>query len=444
MLAVLFAVFLLLQGRHPAVTENAAFTQFMQQFDQGYAALDVPGYRYDYREELAAIPDSAHIGWQLVFFEKMQRGLQRFQRDKLATNNRLQYDHLEFEIRLNLERLALEKAWREAPSAAVPADGMSKLPKGWYQYRIHRFTSVYITPEALFDFGEKEVASVKGEIRRIQATLGFANDSAGFYKKLRSNEFILTDKAAVLRRYEEIKSVAYANFGKCFSDTDVPDIAFMEWEGADRFTPPGRYNPVDNNPYGTAVFHFNFYGNRHNRRVMDWMFIHEAVPGHHYQWSMRNRLPEQPAFKRHFSYPGNFEGWAAYVEYLGKDIGLYRDAYAELGKWEWDLVRSTRILIDVGIHHYGWTNEQAIACWKTHIPGQDDIAGREVLRCTNWPGQALSYKVGAWKIQQMAGQLKKENPKTFSLPAFHRAYLTTGQTPLEAVEKNIADIFRHY
>ena len=414
--------------------------QFMQQFDQGYAALEIPGGSYNYREEIEAIPDLAHIGRQFVFFEKIQAGLQHIKREKLSVNDRLQYDHLDFEIQLNLERVALEKAWREAPPAAIPADGMSKLPKGWYQYRIHSFTSVYITPEALFDFGEKEVARVKGEIGRIQSALGFANDSAGFYKKLQSDEFILTDKAEVLRRYEEIKSVAFANFGQYFKDTDVPGIAFMEWEGADRFTPPGRYNPVDDNPYGTAVFHFNFYGSRHNRRVMDWMFIHEAVPGHHYQWSMRNQLPEQPAFKRHFSYPGNFEGWAAYVEYLGKDIGLYRDAYAELGKWEWDLVRSTRILIDVGIHHFGWTKEQAIACWKKHIPGQDNIAEREVVRCTNWPAQALSYKVGAWKIQQMGERLKEETPATFSLPAFHRAYLLTGQTPLEAVEKNIAGL----
>ncbi|MEK7254608.1 MAG: DUF885 family protein, partial [Bacteroidota bacterium] len=125
------------------------------------------------------------------------------------------------------------------------------------------------------------------------------------------------------------------------------------------------------------------------------------------------------------------------VEYLGKDIGLYRDAYAELGKWEWDLVRSTRILIDVGVHHFGWTKDEALACWKKHVAGQDEIAEREVVRCTNWPAQALSYKVGAWRIEQMAEWLKKENPAAFSLPAFHRAYLMTGQAPMEVVEKNI-------
>ena len=410
----------------------------MQAFGQSYEALNIPDGSYDYREELGAIPDPAHIGRQLAFFEKMQAELRHFKREKLATAERLQYDHLDFEIRLNQERLALEKSWREAPPSAIPSEGLYKLPKGWYPYRIHFFTGVNITPEELFAFGETEVASVKVEIKRIQASLGFAGDSAGFYKRLQSDEFYLTDKAEILRQYEEIKSTVHKNLENLFKDTEVADFAFMEWANAGPFTPPGYYSPADGNAYGKGVFHFNFYGGRHNRRAMDWLYIHEAVPGHHYQWWMRNQLPEQPAFKRHFYYPGNFEGWAAYVEYLGKEVGLYRDVYAELGKWEWDLVRSTRILIDVGIHHFGWTKEQAIACWKMHISGQDDIAEREVVRCTNWPAQALSYKVGAWKIRQMAERLKKENPEAFSLPAFHRAYLMTGQTPLEAVEKNIA------
>jgi len=435
--AVLLALCVLLQGHYPTLSRQELFAQYLHRFDAGYAALDVPGGSFDYRDELASIPDLKHIGRQLLFFEQMSNELGRFERSNLALPDRLQFDHLEFEIRLNLERLALEKNWKESPPVAIPADGLSKLPNGWYQYRIHAYTSVFITPETLFDFGEKEIARVKGEIARLQAQLGYAGDSAGFYQKLRSEEFFIAEKAEVLRRYEEIKSVAYSNLHQLFADTDVPDIAFMEWPGADRFTPPGRYSPVNESPYGTAVFYFNFFGNRHNRRVMDWMFIHEAVPGHHYQWYSRRSLPEQPAFKRHFSYPGNFEGWAAYTENLGKEIGLYRDAYAELGKWEWDLVRSTRILIDVGIHNHGWTKEEAIACWKKHVPGQDDIAEREVLRCTKWPAQALSYKVGAWKIQQMADILKSERPNTFSLPAFHRAFLMTGQTPLEAVQKNI-------
>jgi uncharacterized protein (DUF885 family) len=222
-----------------------------------------------------------------------------------------------------------------------------------------------------------------------------------------------------------------------FYDCGVCFIAFMEWRGGDRFNLPVYYSPAYDNPYGMPVFLFNFYNERHNTRSMEWLFLHEAIPGHHYQWWMRDKIQSQPAFKSHFSYSGNFEGWAAYVEYFGKELGAYRDIHSELGKWEWDLVRSTRILIDVGIHALGWTQAEAMACWKSHISGQDEIAEREFTRCTNWPGQALSYKVGAWRIQKMADKLKSIQGNAFSLPRFHQAYLHTGQTPLSVIESNI-------
>jgi len=434
------ALFLLLLCFHcnaQKSTPAEAFRQLMADFDQGYAALDVPAPNFDFKTEIQAIGDLVHIDKQLAFFESMKTRLAQVNRTKLKAPNRLHYDHLDFELRMNLDRLAWEKAWRTQRPEPLPGDGLSQLPPGRYQYRIRFYTGVDITPEALFAFGEQEVARVKAEIKRLQGVLGYAADSAGFYRHLQSDTFYLTDKVEILRRYEEMNATVRKNLGKLFADTKISDIAFMEWPNAGPFTPPGYYSPATDNPYGTPVFHFNFHDGRHNRRAMDWLFIHEAIPGHHYQWWLRDQLPNQPAFKRHFYYPGHFEGWAAYVEYLGKDVGLYRDAWSELGKWEWDIVRSTRILIDVGIHHFGWTKEQAIACWKKHISGQDAIAEREVVRCTNWPAQALSYKVGAWKIEQMIAMLKKKHPKQFSLPAFHRAYLMTGQVPVEAVEKNI-------
>jgi uncharacterized protein (DUF885 family) len=348
----------------------------------------------------------------------------------------MHYGHLAYEITFNLQRLSLENAFRSG-SEPIPSTGLYTLP-GWYPYRIKRYTSVDITPEELFAFGEREIRRVKDEIRRIRHQLGFAADSTGFYHKLGSEEFILTDKAEVLRRYEHIRTQVYQNLGSILAVSDIPRVEFMEWPGADRFTPPGYYSPADNNGIRAGIFYFNFYNDRHNARSMEWLFLHEAVPGHHYQWCLRDRLPEQPGFKRHFSYPGNFEGWAAYVEYFGKQLGVYQDPYSELGKWEWDLVRSTRILIDVGIHHYGWTMADALSCWKQHIAGQDDIAEREVTRCMQWPGQALSYKVGAWKIQEMAESMRRKKQEAFSLKEFHRLFLEAGSIPLTVMDEALS------
>jgi uncharacterized protein (DUF885 family) len=166
---------------------------------------------------------------------------------------------------------------------------------------------------------------------------------------------------------------------------------------------------------------------------MEWLYMHEAIPGHHLQSSLR----KQNALEDLFLYPGNFEGWACYVEYFGKDLGLYADPYEELGKWEWDLVRSARLVIDAGIHYYGWTREQALDYWKKTIPNQDDIAEREVTRVTNWTAQALSYKVGADVIFRMSRQWQRLHPND-PPSRFRRWYLEQGALPLSVIEKQAA------
>jgi uncharacterized protein (DUF885 family) len=114
---------------------------------------------------------------------------------------------------------------------------------------------------------------------------------------------------------------------------------------------------------------------------------------------------------------------------------LYQNPYTRLGKWEWDLVRSLRVVLDVGIHAKGWTTIQALAFWKQNIANQDDIAEREVRRCTQWNGQVLSYKIGAWKIQQILEKRKRKEGKDFDIRRFHADYLAFGQMPLTVIER---------
>ena len=429
-------VFLLLIGTSFIAEKPTTFTALMEKFDAGYRELQLPGFSYDYKENFNSIANESSLEKQEAFFLSIQYDLKKINPKKLSRQERIYYDHIAYEAKLNLERISLEKSFIKT-KVIVPGNGLSGLDKSWYQYYVHFFTGVHITPDELFAFGEKEVARVKNEIKVIQKELGYENDSAGFYKHLKSENFFLNDKAQIIAEYEKKKKFVYQNAHKIFKDTSIANIAFMTWPDAGLFTPPGFYNPKEENAYGVAVFHFNFYGEKHNTRSMDWIFMHEAVPGHHYQWCIKEKLKHQPAFMKNFFYPGNFEGWGAYVEYLGKEIGLYADPYSYLGKWEWDLVRSTRILIDVGIHYKGWTKEQAIACWKKNIPGQDEIAEREVTRCTNWPAQALSYKVGADRIEKMKQKIKSKLGKKFSLQEFHHAYLMFGSAPLEVIEKNM-------
>ncbi|MDX5346499.1 MAG: DUF885 domain-containing protein, partial [Hymenobacteraceae bacterium] len=184
-----------------------------------------------------------------------------------------------------------------------------------------------------------------------------------------------------------------------------------------------------------CVFQFNFYGSQNNKRAMEWMFLNDGPPGHHYQASLREQLRSRPAFASEFFYPGNVEGWGAYVENYGKELGLYQKPEQELGKWEWDLVRSARVVLDVGIHYKGWSKEQALAYWKQNVPGQEQIADREVTRCINWAGQVLSYKVGEKVIKELLAARKATEGNKFDIRKFHDDYLKQGSLPLEVMQQ---------
>jgi uncharacterized protein (DUF885 family) len=191
---------------------------------------------------------------------------------------------------------------------------------------------------------------------------------------------------------------------------------------------PGYY---DNN-----TFFYNLFDKPYNTRQVDWLFIHEAVPGHHYQISID---ASQKYSKVHdlFSYPCYAEGWACYTEDLGKQIGLYKTPYAELGKWEWDIVRAVRIPMDIGLNYYGWTDAQALAFWKKNIRNQDGIALREIARVKRWPVQAISYNYGAWRIKQLKQALQKKQGAQFNIRDFHEKVLNSGFLPWFMVERNV-------
>lgn len=140
-----------------------------------------------------------------------------------------------------------------------------------------------------------------------------------------------------------------------------------------------------------------------------------------------------------FWYPGFSEGWGAYAEDLGKDMGCYRDPYLYLGKWEWDLVRSARLVMDVGIHYEGWTRAQALRWWKENVPNQEDISEREVDRITRWPAQAISYKAGEDEILNLRKTASEKQGSDFDLRRFHTLVLQRGSIPLPLLREIVLE-----
>jgi uncharacterized protein (DUF885 family) len=411
------------------------FNSLRDRFVKGYAQLGMPPVAYDYRGYLTHIPSIESLQRQRAFFETQRRLFASLPVISLAPADRIDYRHISYEIEFNLSRLALEENWVRS-GRPVPEAGISTLPrhKEWYASFIQRFTSTGFTPEQVYALGVSEVRRVKSEIERIRRSLGFP-DERSFYQHLAHDSFYLTDKQSVIRGFEAIDRNVRKHLADFISIDSLPEVYAIEWNEAGPNTPPGAYLNHTDNAYGKDVFQFNFYRQRYNRRAMEWLYMHEAIPGHHLQASLRHQQP-QNAMCDLFLYPGNFEGWACYVEYHGKELGLHKNVYAELGKWEWDLVRSARLVLDAGIHYYGWSKEKALQYWKETIPGQNDIAEREVNRVTYWCGQALSYKVGAYVISEMQEQWVQAH-QSGDVRAFRDAYLRMGMRPLSVIRQSI-------
>ena len=183
--------------------------------------------------------------------------------------------------------------------------------------------------------------------------------------------------------------------------------------------------------YSDNTLYYNFFDQPFNKRQIAWVYLHEALPGHHYERSYSRALEPSPV-QQLFYTSGYSEGWAAYVEEIGNEIGAYQNIYDELGKWEWDIIRSVRVPLDVGLNYYGWSDEQALEFWRRHITGQDDIGRREIARMKRWPCQVITYKYGADKILQWKARFEEQ--PGFSLKAFHGEVLKRGPLPFSILE----------
>jgi uncharacterized protein (DUF885 family) len=167
------------------------------------------------------------------------------------------------------------------------------------------------------------------------------------------------------------------------------------------------------------------------------LFLHEAIPGHHYQISLQQENTKLPQFRRTLWYNAYGEGWALYCESLGKELGLYKDPYQYFGMLSAEMHRAIRLVVDTGLHAKGWTREQAIQYSLEHEAESESGIISEVERYMAWPGQALSYKVGQLKIRELRSRAEKELGKRFDVREFHDRILESGCLPLKVLEEKI-------
>jgi uncharacterized protein (DUF885 family) len=407
---------------------QANFKGFSNRFVSGYKSLNLPQLELSYTDQLNHIGTAAALQKQFEFFSGVRQALSKFDANKLPTGQKLDYQLIKYETDLNLTRIVLELKWIAKRSAKVPTDGIYNIPNGkeWYRYLVKRWVDDDITPDAVYKFGLSEVELANQQIDAIRKETGLSEME--FQKHLNDSSFYITDPKQIQQAFEQDRTLVMQSLSKLFSNTNIPQVQIQKGKSERLAQTPGYYD--DN------VFYYNSSNNHVNKRQVDWLFLHEAVPGHHYQSSVLAQAKVSNV-QQLFYYMGFAEGWGAYAEEYGSALGLYKTPYDRLGKWEWGIVRSIRLPIDVGVNYFGWTNEQALTFWKKYIKGQDDIAMREIQRVRRWPAQVITYKYGAAKLMEWKAQLIKRQGDRFDIKDFHNRVLSHGSLPFFTLRENV-------
>ena len=318
--------------------------------------------------------------------------------------------------------------------------GLSALPKGDRCYAALAFlhTTLRTSPQRIHEIGLEEVARIREEMTRVKTLIGFEGSLGEFLEHLRSDPKYRAGSAEeLLQTYQAILDRTKPLMSRLFNRLPQADCVMKELESYRVASAPmAYYNAAPKDGSRSGYFYINTYAPR--ARVLfcaEALTYHEAIPGHHLQFSLARENKDLPKFRRYARITAYEEGWALYAEGLGKEIGGYQDPYQEFGRLNFQMWRACRLVVDTGIHLMGWTRARAIdyLLSNTALPRLDLEA--EVDRYIVWPGQALGYKLGELKIRAIREKAERELGARFDLRAFHDEILSGGPVPLTVLEQ---------
>ncbi len=319
------------------------------------------------------------------------------------------------------------------------------LPNGqaYYEYHVRLRTTTTLTPAEIHQIGLAEVARIRAEMDSVIARAGFHGSFHEFLSFLRSDpRFYYTRAEDLLAGYRDIAKRADAGLPALFAELPRNTYgvrAFPDYEAPNQTTARYYQGAADGSRPG--YFMVNTYQlDTRPKYEMEALTLHEAVPGHHLQIARAQELRGLPSFRRNAwsaSYTVFVEGWALYAESLGTDMGFYADPYSKFGQLTYEMWRACRLVVDTGIHHLGWTREQAIEFMKQNAAKSEHDIAVEVDRYIVWPGQALAYKIGELKIKELRSRAERQLGDRFDLRKFHNALLDSGALPLDLLERQM-------
>ena len=323
--------------------------------------------------------------------------------------------------------------------------GVSETPNGeeYYQSRIDYYTTLNETPKSIHEKGLKEVARIRKKMESIVDEVKFKGDLQQFITFLRKDpQFYAKTPEELLKHARNIAKKLDEQLPRYFKTlprkpygvAPVPEAIAPKYTG-------GRYIGTSPESTDPGYYWVNTY-NLPSRPlyVIPSLTAHEAVPGHHLQGALNQELPETiPKFRRNLYLSAYGEGWGLYTEYLAEEMGIYTTPYEHFGKLTYEMWRACRLVVDTGIHAFGWTREKAVNYMADNTALSLHEVNTEIDRYISWPGQALAYKIGELKIRELRKKVQEKLGSQFDIREFHEIILEKGTVTLGILEKRIED-----
>ena len=311
--------------------------------------------------------------------------------------------------------------------------------KQYYEFLARKFTTTSLTPQEIHNIGLSEVARIKAEMEEVIQEVNWQGTFKGFLDDLRSNP----------KFYYETSEELFEAYLATSKRIDPELVSLF------KVLPSMPYGlkpiPIESAPDTTTAYYQRpaadgsragyYYVNLYRPEVrpkyeIEVLSVHEAVPGHHLQIALAMEL-DLPNFRKYGGVTAFVEGWGLYSESLGYDLGLYQDPYSRFGQLTYDMWRAIRLVVDTGMHYFDWSRQDAINYFLDNSAKTKQDVMNEVDRYINWPGQALAYKIGQLKIQELKDRAKVELGANFDIKDFHHEVLKRGALPLDILEQYI-------
>jgi len=329
---------------------------------------------------------------------------------------------------------------KEYLTKARTTSGLSAVPGGseWYAYLVKQQTTTTKTPEEIHQTGLEEVARIRGQMDSIKNVVGFKGDLGAFFEYMKTDKRFTPYKnpKEILDAIENIHQRMKPNLKKMFELEPKTPFEIRQTEAFRAASASAEYNVGSADGKRPGIFYVPILDAKtfNITSGMESLFLHEAIPGHHYQISLTQENTNLPNFRRFGFHNAYVEGWALYCESLGKELGLYQDPFQHMGALGLEIHRAIRLVVDVAIHSKNMSREEAIKYMTDNEAISAEGATTEIERYMSIPAQALGYKTGAMKIRELRTKYEKDLGDKFKLSLFHTAVLKDGSLPLSVFE----------